>query len=177
MKGGGNINNDKYYEYLIDTYQNLVFSICFKIVNDYFEAEDLAQETFISAYKHLDSFNRQYEKAWLCKIATNKCLDYLKKSDRRFIPTEDDYFLTHMKRQAGPEEKVLAWEARKQLMDRCMNLKSPYKEIAIDYFCNEKSAAEIAEKTGRNIKTVQTQIYRARTLLQKSYKRGEAINE
>jgi RNA polymerase sigma-70 factor (ECF subfamily) len=52
MKGGGNINREKYYEYLIDTYQNLVFTICLRTVNDYFEAEDLAQKPLISAYKH-----------------------------------------------------------------------------------------------------------------------------
>jgi len=47
----------------------------------------------------------------------------------------------------------------------------------LDYFCNEISAAEIAKKTGKNIKTVQTQIYRARSLLQKSYRKGDLINE
>lgn len=170
------INNEKYYEYLIDSYQNLVFSVCFKITGDYFEAEDLAQETFISAYKHLDTFDRQHEKAWLCKIATNKCLDYLKKSERRNVPTEDDYFLTQVNNEPGPEENVLELEAKKQLSDRCKRLKSPYREVALDYFYNEISAAEIAAKTGKNIKTVQTQIYRARSLLQKSYKKGDVIN-
>jgi RNA polymerase sigma-70 factor (ECF subfamily) len=177
MKGGGNINKDEYYEHLIDTYQNLVYSICFKIVNDYFEAEDLAQETFISAFRHLDTFDCQYEKAWLCRIATNKCLDYLKKSDRKSIPTEEDYFLTQVNKEPTPEENILELEARKQLSDRCKHLKSPYKEIALDYFYNEISAAEIAAKTGKNIKTVQTQIYRARSLLQKTYKKGVMINE
>lgn len=177
MKGGGNINKDEYYEHLIDSYQNLVYSICFKIVNDYFEAEDLAQETFISAYRHLDTFDRQYEKAWLCRIATNKCLDYLKKSDRQSIPTEDDYFLTQVNKEPTPEENILELEVKKQLSDRCKGLKSPYKEIALDYFYNEISAAEIAAKSGKNIKTVQTQIYRARSMLQKTYKKGVMINE
>lgn len=154
-----------------------MFSICFKIVNDYFEAEDLAQETFISAYRHLDDLDRQHEKAWLCRVATNKCLDYLKKAERRSIPTEDDYFLIQVNKEPSPEENVLEMEAKRQLTDRCKRLKSPYREIALDYFCNEITAAEIAAKTGKNIKTVQTQIYRARALLQKSYKKGELINE
>ncbi|HWT73406.1 MAG TPA: RNA polymerase sigma factor [Mobilitalea sp.] len=171
------INNEQYYEYLIDTYQNLVYSICFKIVRDYFDAEDLAQETFISAYKHLSTFDRQYEKAWLSRIATNKCLDFIKRADRQSIPTEDEYFVTQANKEASPEQNILEAEVRRQLSERCNSLKSPYREIALDYFYRELSAAEIAANTGKNLKTVQTQIYRARALLQKNYRKGALINE
>ncbi|NLJ89995.1 MAG: sigma-70 family RNA polymerase sigma factor [Clostridiales bacterium] len=176
-KEADKINNEQYYEYLIDTYQNLIYSICFKLVRDYFEAQDLAQETFISAYKHIDTFNREYEKAWLSRIATNKCLDFLKRADQRVIPTEDNYFLLQKEDASSPEENILELEARKQLFDRCSSLKQPYRDIALDYFYNELSASEIAKKTGKNLKTVQTQIYRARALLKKKYLKGGIHNE
>lgn len=171
------IGTEQYYEYLIDTYQNLIYSICFKIVRDYFDAEDLAQETFLSAYKHLDTFDRQFEKAWLCRIATNKCLDFLKRADRQSIPTEDEYFVTQTNQAPSPEENALEQEAKRQLSERCSNLKSPYREVALDYFYHEIPAAEIAMNTGKNVKTVQTQIYRARALLQKAYRKGALMNE
>ncbi|MDD3173226.1 MAG: RNA polymerase sigma factor [Herbinix sp.] len=171
------MSNEQYYEYLIDTYQNLIYSICYKIVRNYFDAEDLAQETFLSAYKHLSTFDRQYEKAWICRIATNKCLDFIKRADRQSIPTEDDYFISQTDNEPSPEESVLELEVKKQLSQRCNRLKTPYREIALDYFYNELSAAEIAENTGKNLKTVQTQIYRARALLQKTYREGASINE
>ncbi len=176
-KEADRINNDQYYEYLIDTYQNLIYSICFKIVGDYFEAQDLAQETFISAYKNLHSFDRQYEKAWLSRIATNKCLDYIKAASRRIVPTEETYFLQEENLEASPEENVLEDEVRKQLYKRCSNLKAPYKDIAIDYFYNELTAKEIAEKTDKKLKTVQSQIYRARAMLRKKYLEGGKENE
>ena len=44
---------------------------------DYFAAEDLAQETFLSAYEHFRNFDGSNPKAWLCRIATNKCIDYI----------------------------------------------------------------------------------------------------
>ena len=166
------ISNEQYYEYLIDTYQNLIYSICYKIARDYFYAEDLAQETFLSAYKHLSTFDRQYEKAWLCRIATNKCLDFIKRSDRQSIPTEDEYFLTQKDKEPSPEENILELEVKRQLSERCNTLKPPYREIAMDYFYRELPALEIASNTGKNLKTVQTQIYRARALLQKKYKKG-----
>lgn len=171
------IDNEQYYEHLIDTYQNIIFSICFKIVRDYFDAEDLAQETFLSAYKHLSTFDRKYEKAWLCRIATNKCLDFIKRADRQSIPTEEEYFVTQTDHEPSPEESVMEAEVKKQLSQRISRLKTPYREIALDYFYHELSASEIAANTGKNIKTVQTQIYRARALLQKTYRKGALNND
>lgn len=104
-------------------------------------------------------------------------MDFIKKAERQSIPTEDDYFAIHADKEASPEQKVLENEVKKQLKDRCKNLKAPYREIAIDYFYHELPASEIAMKTGKNIKTVQTQIYRARALLQKSYRKGALYNE
>lgn len=166
------ISDEQYYEYLIDTYQNLIFSICFKIVRDYFDAEDLAQETFISVYMNLPSFDRKYEKAWICRIATNKCLDFIKRAERNNILMEDEYFLIQENKEPTPEENALACEAKEQLFNCCHNLKPPYQEIAIDYFYYELSAADIALKSGKNLKTVQTQIYRAKAMLQKKFKKG-----
>ena len=48
-----------------------------------------------------------------------------------------------------------------------MQLKSPYKEVAYAHFCKELSVPEIAQQTGKNPKTVQTQLYRARAMLKK----------
>lgn len=170
-----NISTEEYYEYLIDTYQNLVFTICFKFVRDYFDAEDLAQETFLAAYKNLSSFDRKNDKAWLCRIATNKCLDFLKRAERRSIPTEDEYFMLQKCSTPSPEDNVLEYELKHQLKQRCSTLKPPYQEIALDYFYQELTPSQIADKTGKNLKTVQTQIYRAKAMLQKTY-RKEADN-
>ena len=58
-------------EELIDSYEKLVFSICYKTTGDYFAAEDLAQETFLAAFQKYDTFDGANEKAWICRIATN----------------------------------------------------------------------------------------------------------
>ena len=137
-------------------------------MRDYFDAQDLSQDTFLSIYKHLSGFDRQYEKAWVCQIATNKCLDYLKRASRQNIPMDDEYLMAQRDKAPTPEESILELEAKKQILERCSNLKTPYKEIAMDYFYNELSAADIATKGNKNLKTVQTQIYRARAMLQKN---------
>ena len=51
-----------------------------------------------------------------------------------------------------------------------MQLKSPYKEVAYAHFCEELSVNEIAQRTNKNPKTIQTQLYRAKAMLKKCWK-------
>lgn len=64
-------------------------------------------------------------------------------------------------------------EIKNQLAVRCDGLKPPYNQVAKDYYLKELSPKEIAEKQGKSIKTIQTQIYRARQMLKKIYKEEE----
>lgn len=166
------MKNREKLERLIDDYQNLVFSLCYQMTKDYFAAEDLSQETFLSAYEALDSFDGRNEKAWVCKIASNKCLDYLKASGRKAVPTEETYFSFQEDGARTPEEECLEKEVREELYRSCRELRPPYDEIALDYYYREMSAEEIARKREKNPKTVQTQIYRARGMLRKLYRKG-----
>lgn len=156
---------------LIDSYGNLVFSICYKMTSDYFASEDLSQETFLSAYKHLSEFDGEYEKAWICRIATNKCLDYLRGAGRRIVPVEDicEENCRPPDLQGTPEHICLEDEVRETLLARCRSLKPPYDAIAKAYYYDEMDAGEIAVQRGMKLKTVQTQIYRARSMLRKLY--------
>lgn len=158
---------------LIDTYGKLVFSICYKVTGDYFTAEDLTQETFLSAFQKYDSFDGQNEKAWICRIATNKSIDYVRSAGRRNVPTEDSFFEGVTERRDGPEELCIEEEVKRELQENCEKLKPPYDEIARAYYLEERSAAEIAIERKANIKTVQTQIYRARDMLRKLYRKEE----
>lgn len=157
---------------MIDSYQNLVFSICYKITGNYFDAEDMTQETFLSAYKHFSTFDGSNEKAWICRIATNKCIDLKRKSINNQIPTEDAFFLEMEDSRASTEEKFLSNQIREGLLQNCKALKPPYDEVAACYFYEELTTSQIAEKLGRNEKTVQTQVYRAKAMLKKAYERS-----
>ncbi|MCH5255667.1 MAG: sigma-70 family RNA polymerase sigma factor [Lachnospiraceae bacterium] len=159
---------------LIDSYQNLVFSICYKMTADYFAAEDLAQDTFLSAYEHLKTFDGTNPKAWICRIATNKCLDYMSNSGRRSIPTEDVYLGNDMRAAPiadTPENVYMENEIKEMLLIHCQKLKPPYNEIAKAYYYDEMDAKEIAAIRGQKLKTIQTQIYRARSMLRKIYRK------
>lgn len=137
-----------------------------------FDAQDLTQETFLSAYQKLPDFDGAHERAWICRIATNKCLDYLKSASRRTEPSEEKVFTEIPDRRSDPETNYLAKESRKELLALCRQLAPPYDEIAEAHFYEEKTIKEIAEEKGRNLRTVQTQVYRAKALLKKQLKGG-----
>jgi len=165
-----NINDEVYFEYLLNTYQKLVYSICFKTVGNQFDAEDLTQDVYIAVYKNLSTFDRSYEKAWICKIASNKCLDYLKSAKRKVQPTEEEIFLQVEDEGNSPEEAYMQKESKEYVLKVCELLKEPYKTVAVEHFYKEKTVAEIAQEREKNIKTVQTQIYRAKAMLKKIIK-------
>ncbi len=158
---------------MMDIYEKLVFSICYKITGDYFTAEDLAQETFLTAYQKYETFDGQNEKAWLCRIATNKSIDYIRSAGQRMIPTQDVFFEMITEQKETPEEQYIEQEIKHNLCECCNMLKPPYDEIAREYYLEEMTAAQIAEKKQMNVKSVQTQIYRARSMLQKLYGKEE----
>lgn len=173
----GNIDSKDNFIRLIEQYSNLVFSICLKMTGDYFAAEDLAQETFISAYKHLDEFDGQSEKAWLCRIAGNKCIDYHRAAARRMVPTaEEEMPEETLKNEDTPLQTVLNRQVMEELQRCCEELQEPYKEVALMHFLEGQTAKEIAERTGIGLNTIQTRIYRAREKLKISY-RKEMLEE
>lgn len=171
------INSKETLIRLINQYQNLIFSICLKMTGDYFVAEDLTQETFLSAYKHLQECSIEAEKAWLCRIASNKCIDYCRAAARRTIPTEEEEMHNlELPDREEPLRQVLNSEILEELRFCCNALAPPYREVAIAYFLEGKTAMEIAKESHTGINTVKTHIHRAREMLKKSY-RKELLQE
>lgn len=168
----GNIDSNEKLIRLMHKYQNLVFSVCLKMVGDYFTAEDLTQETFLSAYRHMHEFDGTAEKAWLCRIASNICIDYLRAGERRSVPTSPEEL---PETNTGEESEPLMLYMNRELMANfersCRELPSPYKEAAIGHYIEGKTAKKLAEQKGISVKTCQTHIYRAREMLKKTMRK------
>ncbi len=176
-KGADYISQEEYLKYLLEQYQNLIYSICLKSVGNPFDAEDLTQEVFLSAYKNLSRFDGAYEKAWLSKIAVRKCLDFLKAAGRRSVPTEDSYFTQIADTSSTPENLYLKTDSDLQVYALIQQLKNPYREVAVSHFCMQLSVTEIARQTGKNPKTIQTQLYRSKAMLKKLLAAQGSIKE
>lgn len=171
------IDSEKLFVRLVSQYQNLVFSICLKMTGDYFTAEDLTQESFLAVYKHLVNWKEETEKAWICRIATNKCIDYMRGMVGKALPVED----TELHSQTVPTdnkplEQIINGEMMAELRSCCEALPPPYREVAVLYFLEGRPAKEVAERTQTELNTAKTRIRRAREMLKKSY-RKELLQE
>src|SRR5205814_3484582 len=72
------------FEALVNQYQRMIHSLCYRMTGSMAEAEDLAQETFIQAYQHLDKFRAEARfSSWLYRIAVNQCLNWQKSRVRQ----------------------------------------------------------------------------------------------
>jgi RNA polymerase sigma factor (sigma-70 family) len=81
----------QYFSYIVEKYQNIVFSIALKVLRNREEAEEMAQESFIKAYKSLNTFKRKAKfSTWLYRITYNNCISEVRKRkikvyfDRRY---------------------------------------------------------------------------------------------
>ncbi len=162
---------------LVTQYEKLVYTICYQFTKNHHTAQDLSQETFISAYSHLDSCQEDSIKPWLARIATNKAKDYLKSAYNRRIQTEGENGLPEnatplFMEDSRPEDITIEKETLEKISDDIRALKEPYVTVAVLYFLEEKSVDEIAGHLKRPPKTVHTQLYRAKKILQEKIKGG-----
>jgi len=167
----------KEFAQMLEQYQKLVYTVCYQMTQDHYQAQDLCQETFISAYTHLDSCPLGAEKPWLIRIATNKAKDYLKSAyHRRVTAAEDDTALTNQNSLSNapptPETISVSNEQLEQIKQTIYTLKEPYSQVCTMFFLQDKTVEEISRELNRPYKTVHTQIYRAKMLLQKQLKGG-----
>ena len=161
----------KNFDNVVRQYQRLVYTICYQMVRDHFEAQNLTQETFLSAYTHLASCREDELKPWLARIATNKARDHLKSAYHRKVQLEEEDAPERAAPQwESPDDIYIVSEGEKCIRDKIYSLKEPYLQVSIQFFLQEKNVDEISQSLGRPKKTVQTQIYRARMQLRELLK-------
>ena len=82
--------NQTDFTQLMQQYQKLVYTVCLQFVHNPHTAEDLTQDTFLSAWSSIDRCEPQYYKQWLVRVAANKCKDHLKSSWARRVEAQSD---------------------------------------------------------------------------------------
>lgn len=155
---------------MVEQYERLVYTVCWQLVKNHHTAQDLAQDTFIAAYTHRESCPEENPKAWLCRIATNKAKDYLKSAWNRRVDRHAEAAEAQgapmCAEPAQPQQAVEDSETLHAVANGILALKEPYQQVAGMYYMQDRSVQDIAHCLGRQAKTVQTQLYRARRQLQ-----------
>ena len=162
--------NEEQFTGIVRQYERLVYTVCYQFTRDHHIAEDLAQETFLSAYAHLDACPPDSMKPWLCRIAANKAKDHLKSAYNRRVSAQSEDLMPEggavlFRKDELPEDITIAKDEAGRIEADIRALKEPYHMVAVLHFLDELSVDEIAKQLHRPPKTVHTQLYRAKRML------------
>lgn len=169
--------SEKAYRELLDRYQRPVFSLVYRMVRDRELAEDLAQETFVKVFNHLDRFNPKYKfSSWIFKIANNLAIDTLRKREldtvsiegSRHAETADEVEATRVtvvSKDENPEEFLEAKELGEEIERAIARLRPDYRTAILLRHVEGRPYEEIAEIMAVPLGTVKTFIHRARAEL------------
>ncbi len=155
------------FNQLIETYQGQVYGVALRMVRNQAQAEDLSQETFISAYRNLNQYRGGSFRSWLMRIARNATLDAIRKSQRRPADSLEENIVSLqtelVSHEPMPDEVALTGELGDQIKSVLGEL-HPDQQMAVLLIDVEGySYEEASEAMAVSVGTVKSRLSRART--------------
>jgi len=168
--------DQKAYAELLDRYKDAIYFMLLKMVNNKSDAEDLTIEAFGKAFKNIHQYTPNYAfSTWLFKIATNNCIDFIRKKKANLISidhTIEDQEgpisspTAHLQSSnLDPEEQLIKDQNVQLIQEVVGTLKPRYRNLIELRYFREFSYEEIAVELNLPIGTVKAQLFRARELL------------
>lgn len=149
------------FEYLFMRYNEAIKHLFEQRLGSSDTADDLLQETFIKVYLHLADYSENYTFGqWIYTIARNTLVDHVRR--RADDVSIDSKFIAPMATTPSPEESVIINQRTAHFEASLGELTEDYRRIIEMRFLDEYSYEEIAEKLGRPLNTIKTQIRRAK---------------
>jgi len=138
---------------LVKRYQNMVYTIAYRMIRNKEEAEEVAQDTFVKAYTSLSKYRGEAKfSTWLYTIAYRKSLDIIK-IKKRMVSTEVLQEVSEA--DVGMVEDALSYlqdkERKKVISDSILQLSEEDAVIITLYYFEEKSIKEIKEIAGLTV--------------------------
>lgn len=165
---------------LVERYQHRVFGFCARLLGDRAEAEDLAQDVFLTVYRNAGEFRGDCAfSTWLFRIAKNQTLNRIKylerrgRSARRADPESAD---ERIARLVDPEatradEAIADRQQARMVQEAIEELGEEHRAVVVLRDLEDLSYEEISEITGLPLGTVKSRIHRARSALAKRLSR------
>jgi len=166
--------DQKAYSELLKRYYDSIYYMMLKMVRNKDDSEDLTIEAFGKAFKNLAHYTPDYAfSTWLFKIATNNCIDYMRRQkikpisiDKPYENDEGDEMSMEVKSQyLTPEEKYIKKQKIKIMHEIVDKLKPRYRTLIELRYFKEWSYEEIAAHLQMPIGTVKGQLFRAKDIL------------
>lgn len=162
------INGDtNAFAILVDRYKDLVYTLTMRMLKNREEAEEVAQDTFVKAYKSLSRFKGDSKfSTWIYRIAYNTSLDRLKKNRKHFNDVAIDEFTEHQVKTIDNALSQLENEERNQAIQKCITqLPSDDAFILTLYYFEDQSLDEISKVIGLTPNNVKVKLFRSRKKL------------
>jgi RNA polymerase sigma factor (sigma-70 family) len=165
------------FNQLILRYQNLLFGIALRLLNDEAAASDAVQEALISAFRRFHTFRGDSLRSWLARVVVNACYDEMRKKRRQHsVPleqytTEGDEIETSywlVDSQADPELQFETSELETVIQKSLNKLAPIYRLMLVLVDIEGMSYEEAAMAAGVPVGTVKSRLARARLQMQKS---------
>jgi RNA polymerase sigma-70 factor (ECF subfamily) len=164
--------NQLSFQLLIERYQDRIFALARHYTKSAVEVEDIVQDTFLKAYRRLETFQRQSSfSTWLYRIAVNTALDFLKRIGRNPVQAVEDPELTAspVRGQAGsgvtiaaPDARLRREEIARITSEVLAELPEIFRTVLILREFEDMPYQEMADVLGISIGTVESRLFRAR---------------
>lgn len=152
---------------LVEAYKGPVYNLTYRMLGNPADAEDAAQETFLRAYVNLGSYDpsRKFS-SWLLAIASNYCIDQLRRRRVRWVSVEDlPPWEPLQARTPDPEEMAVRRADDERIAALLEKLPPDYRLVVVLRYWYDCSYEEIAEITNATVSAVKSRLHRARRAL------------
>ncbi len=153
---------------IVERYQQPVYNLCYRMLDNANDAEDAAQEVFTRVYSKLDTYDETSKfSTWLFSIASHYCIDRLRKRQLKLIPWDDLGSWYQFPDQDSPQpEKVLIEAEIAQEVRTCLNvLPADYRVALILKYWHAMSYQEIAQTLDTTVGAIKSKLFRARKMI------------
>lgn len=144
----------------VDNYGDMLYRLCYVMLRNYADAEDAVQETFISYTANSPEFNdSEHEKAWLLRVASNKCRDIIRFKKR------------HQTADLSVLETLVQDNESTHILEALMELPEKFRLVLVLYYVDGYKVNEIAEIIRKTPSAVKMRLQKGRKLLEEKYRK------
>ncbi len=151
---------------LVRRYQRSVFNVCYRIMAQRQEAEDMTQETFLRAYSRLHTFDLERPFGpWIRRIGANLCINDIKRRKPASLPLEDEWEGPTTQVSDRPEISRVQKERAESIREAILSLPEHYRAVIELRHFFDMSYKEISAALEIPISDVKSHLFRARKTL------------
>lgn len=151
---------EKEIERIMNDYGNILFRICLIMLGNSQDAEDVVQETLMKYLQKAPAFKeKEHEKAWFIKVASNKCKDMLRFRAR------------HMTADIESIHECMQDSSDSGILEALMTLPEKFRIILVLYYVEQYKTDEIAKMIGKSSSAVKMRLQKGRRLLKEIYRK------